>query len=121
MEQITRERLEAAGWSVGSADEFAGLSPEESALLDLKESVGRAVRELRTDRGLTQSQLAATMRSTQSRVAKLEQGDPRVSIDFAVRAMLAMTVRRDDLARAILGGPIDRASVRRRPVAAPRA
>ena len=31
-----RVKLEAAGWKVGSADEFLGLTPEESAYIEIK-------------------------------------------------------------------------------------
>lgn len=34
MDKQKQRRLEAAGWKVGTADEFLGLSPEESAKLD---------------------------------------------------------------------------------------
>jgi hypothetical protein len=32
MNEAKRKRLESAGWKVGSADEFLGLTPEESAM-----------------------------------------------------------------------------------------
>ena len=105
MNEDLRASLETAGWVVGNADEFLGLSPQESALLDLKENLGRAVRDLRASRQITQTQLAGLMGTTQSRIAKLEAGDPRVSTDFAIRAMLAMAAKRSDLARAIAGWP----------------
>jgi predicted XRE-type DNA-binding protein len=114
MEQDTRARLEAAGWVVGYADAFAHLTPQESALLDLKDNLGRAVRELRNSRHITQAQLAGLMGTTQSRVAKLEAGDPRVSTDFAIRAMIAMATNRRNLARAVAGWPL----ASRRPVRA---
>ena len=119
MNEDLRASLETAGWVVGNADEFLGLSPQESALLDLKENLGRAVRDLRASRQITQTQLAGLMGTTQSRIAKLEAGDPRVSTDFAIRAMLAMAAKRSDLARAIAGWPpvsrVNRAKTTRLP------
>jgi hypothetical protein len=35
MEQAKRERLEAKGWKVGTVAEFLGLTPEESALVEI--------------------------------------------------------------------------------------
>ncbi|MCA1641448.1 MAG: transcriptional regulator, partial [Acidobacteria bacterium] len=36
MKATKRKRLEAAGWSVGSAEDFLELSPVEAALVELK-------------------------------------------------------------------------------------
>jgi len=52
-------------------------------------------------RGLTQTQLAEQIASSQSRVAKMEAGDRSVSLDLLVRSLLAMGITRRDLARLI--------------------
>jgi len=49
----------------------------------------RIEREMRTDRALTQAQLARLIRSSQSRVAKTEAADSSVSIDLLVRTLVA--------------------------------
>jgi hypothetical protein len=36
MKPAKRKRLEGAGWKVGSAKDFLGLSPEEAAFVELK-------------------------------------------------------------------------------------
>lgn len=36
MDEIKRERLQACGWSVGTAEKFLELSPAESELVKLK-------------------------------------------------------------------------------------
>ena len=36
MDKDKKARLEAAGYTVGTAGEFLGLSPEESAIIDVK-------------------------------------------------------------------------------------
>ena len=36
MDEIKRQRLEAAGWRVGTAEDFLGLSPAEAKLVELK-------------------------------------------------------------------------------------
>lgn len=41
MDPSKRERLEAAGWKVGSVDEFLGLSDEESLFVELKLALDR--------------------------------------------------------------------------------
>ncbi len=101
MHEDKKERLEAAGWRVGSADEFLELSPEETALLDLKAQLGKSLRKVRTDLPMTQAQLAKTIGSSQSRVAKMEAGDPSVSLDLLVRALVALGASKSDLAEAI--------------------
>jgi hypothetical protein len=47
MKPEKRHRLEAAGFKVGSADEFLGLSPGESALVSLRLSLAEEVRRRR--------------------------------------------------------------------------
>jgi len=41
------------------------------------------------------------MRSSQSRIAKVEAGDPSVSIDLELRSALALGAALDDVARAL--------------------
>ena len=36
MHAAKRKRLEAAGWRIGSAEEFLGLTKEETALVEMK-------------------------------------------------------------------------------------
>lgn len=36
MNPAKRQRLETAGWTVGDASDFLGLSPEEAAFIELK-------------------------------------------------------------------------------------
>jgi len=99
MKARKRQRLERAGWKLGSAKEFLGLTDEEEAVIDLKLALARAVREERSKRKLTQNQLGRLLGSSQSRIAKMEAGDPSVSIDLLVRSLLRMGASRRDLIR----------------------
>jgi DNA-binding XRE family transcriptional regulator len=83
------DRIKAAGWEVGSADDFLQLSDEESRLLALKLSLINAVKKSRIKRKLSQIDLAQRMKSSQSRIAKIEAGDASVSLDLIVRALIA--------------------------------
>src|SRR5262245_39029063 len=67
-----RQRLEKAGWKLGSAKEFLGLTDEEEAILELKLALAQALREQRAKRELTQVQLGRLLGSSQSRIAKME-------------------------------------------------
>lgn len=94
------KRLKAAGWRSGSAAEFIGLDDQEAALVELKLALTAAVRDTRMKHGLSQVDLAQRMRSSQSRVAKIETGDGSVSLDLIVRALLAAGATRRELQRA---------------------
>ena len=96
-----RERLAAAGWRTGDATDFLGLSPEESAYVELKLALATHLRVVRTRRGLTQAGAAEIAGSSQSRVAKMETADASVSIDLMVRTLLALGVSRQQVGRVI--------------------
>jgi DNA-binding XRE family transcriptional regulator len=96
-----KKALEEAGWRVGSADEFLELDEAESQFVDIKLALARLLRTTRTRRRLTQFQLAEKLGSSQSRVAKLEAGDPTVTVDLLVRSLLAAGARPADLAKAV--------------------
>ena len=90
MKEAKRKRLEAAGFSVGDAEDFLGLTPEERELVDLRVRLSRAVRVLRERRRLTQKEVATRIHSSQSRIAKLEAGTGDVSLDLLFRAYFAV-------------------------------
>jgi transcriptional regulator with XRE-family HTH domain len=96
-----RERLKAAGWAVGGVQEFLGLSDAEAALIEIKLSLSRSLHDRRQQRGLSQVELAKRLHSSQSRVAKMEAGDPSVSMDLLVSALLVLGASSADLARAV--------------------
>ncbi len=101
MRKDKRLRLERAGWKVGTVGEFLGLSATEEALVELKLTLSRGLKERRARRNLTQAQLAKLLKSSQSRVAKMEAGDPSVSIDLLIRSLLVMGATPKDLANVI--------------------
>jgi DNA-binding XRE family transcriptional regulator len=101
MYKAKRERLEKKGWKVGTVDEFLDLTPEESAYIELKLRLGASLKRRRARRRLTQVQLAKKIHSSQSRVAKMESGDPSVSLDLLIRSLLALGASNRDLAEAI--------------------
>jgi ribosome-binding protein aMBF1 (putative translation factor) len=96
-----RKHLEARGWKVGSVKEFLDLSDQESAYIELRLKLARGLRTRRHARGLSQTQLAKAVQSSQSRVAKMEAGDPTVSLDLLVRSLLALGASNRDLGQII--------------------
>jgi predicted XRE-type DNA-binding protein len=101
MKAEKRKKLERAGWKVGTAGEFLGLSREEAALVEMRLSLAESLRQLRLDRKLSQTDVAKLLKSSQSRVAKMEAADPSVSLDLLVRSLLAMGKSRRDVGKLI--------------------
>lgn len=94
------KRLKQGGWKVGTAKDFLGLSEQEAALVDVKLSLVGALRESRRKRRLSQTDLALRIGSSQSRVAKIEAGDPSVSLDLIVRALIATGATQQEIRKA---------------------
>lgn len=101
MKQHRVKALAARGWKVGTVRDFLGLSDAESALIELKLALGRDLRERRRRQGLTQIELAHKLRSSQSRVAKMEAADSSVSLDLLVRSLLALGATPQDLGQVM--------------------
>lgn len=101
MRKTKQNRLKEKGWKIGSADEFLELSPEESAYIELKLRLSDSLRQRRALSRLSQQEVAALIKSSQSRVAKMEGGDPSVSLDLLVKTLLAMGASDQDLANVI--------------------
>ncbi len=101
MKDAKKKKLKKAGWKLGSASDFLGLTDEESAFIELKLLLAQSVREYRERKALTQEQFADLIGSSQSRVAKMEAAESDVSIDLLVRGLLALGVSRQQLGRLI--------------------
>lgn len=101
MDTTKRQKLEAAGWKVGSAADFLELTPEESAIIEMKLALGKKVKELRKVQNISQKSLAISMGSSQSRVAKMEAGDPSVSMDLLVCGLMHVGANTEVIAETI--------------------
>src|SRR5207248_8970000 len=101
MNKAKRTRLEARGWRVGSTSDFLGLGPEEMALVEIRLALSQALRSRRVAHGLTQRELARRLKSSQSRVAKMEAGDKTVSVDLLVKALFSLGAKPRDVGRAL--------------------
>jgi predicted transcriptional regulator len=102
MKATKREALQRKGWKVGSVDQFLNLSAEEVAYIELKLALSESLRQRRTVEKLSQVEVARMIHSSQSRVAKMEAGDPTVSLDLLIKSLLALGASRRDLAQAIM-------------------
>ena len=101
MNATKRKKLEAAGFAVGDTQEFLGLSDEEMAYIAIKRSLSENLQVRRKKQKLTQVQAAKVLKTSQSRVAKMESGDKSVSIDLLIRANLALGATPKELKLAI--------------------
>lgn len=101
MKTAKRKRLEAAGWRVATAAEFLGLSAAEWALVEIRLSLAQALRQKRQALGVTQMTLAKQLRSSQSRIAKMEAGNPAVSFELLMRGLLVLGATRREVSAAI--------------------
>ncbi|MEX2156016.1 MAG: helix-turn-helix transcriptional regulator [Gemmatimonadales bacterium] len=101
MRKDKRKRLERAGWKVGDAKDFLGLSDADMAIIDLRVALAAALRRRRLARNLSQAALAKRIGSSQSRVAKMEAGDPSVSLDLLTQSLLTSGSTNEDIAEVI--------------------
>ncbi len=62
------------------------------------------LKKRRQQKNYTQVELAKLLKSNQSRVAKMEAGDPSVSLDLLVKSLLVLGTTKKDLAGMISRG-----------------
>lgn len=101
MDDQKKARLEAAGFRVGSVEEFLEMSPEESAFIEVRLALSSALKRKREAKNLSQATLAKSIKSSQSRVAKMEAGDISVSVDLLIRTLLATGMEREEIGKII--------------------
>ena len=97
MNKSKRKKLESKGWKVGTAQDFLALSNEEAVYIELKLALAKNLQKRRRTLKITQTDLAKRLRSSQSRIAKMEAGDPSVSLDLLIRSLLALGVSKQSL------------------------
>ena len=78
--------------------------PEESAFIEMKLALCDSVKSMRTKKRLSQTEFAKLISSSQSRVAKIEAGDPSVSIDLVMKSLLCLGATKKDVAKLIAAG-----------------
>ena len=101
MDKDKKAQLKAYGWVETTVQDFLELTDEEAAYIEMKLNLSQALRERRQARGMTQKEFAALVHSSQSRVSKMENGDPSISMDLLVRGLLALEATKEELAEAI--------------------
>jgi hypothetical protein len=100
MKAEKKRRLEAAGWKETTAQEFLKLSEADVQYIEMKLALSRLLRLVRERRRMTQTKAAALLKTSQSRLARMEAGDPSVSLDLLVRGLFALGASPKDLLKA---------------------
>ena len=103
MDKKRQQQLEEKGFRIGSAADFLELSPEEEAYIDIRLDISNMVKSQRATRGWTQEQLARAIGSSQSRIAKLEGGDPGISLDLMIKALLRLGTSKKKIGKMLKG------------------
>lgn len=97
MDPKVHDALKHEGYRVGSTSDFLGLTPEEAAFIELRLNIVSLVKSKRHEIGWTQQTLAQAIGSSQSRIAKLERGDPGISLDLMIKALLHLGASKEDI------------------------
>ncbi|MFV1950075.1 MAG: helix-turn-helix domain-containing protein [Anaerolineales bacterium] len=95
------KELEAKGWRIGSIEDFLDLSEDELEYIELKLILSEMVRELREKKGLSQVNAAKLLKSSQSRLSKIEVADRSVSIDLQIKALFALGATKQEIGQKI--------------------
>lgn len=87
-------------WVEGSVQDFLALSNADMELIETRLAASRLLKVTRQQQKLTQQALAAKLHTSQSRLAKMEAGDPSVSLDLIFKSLFSLGVSRKNLASA---------------------
>lgn len=96
-----RRQLERAGWTLGDAGDFLGLSADERRFVEVKLALADGLRRRREALGLTQSEVAARLGSSQSRVAKMEAAHRTVTTDLLLKSLFRLGAGPEDVGRLL--------------------
>lgn len=104
MNAAERQALESAGFRIGTVQDFLGLACWETRLIELKYRARKTARRLREVGELTQHEVAKRIKSSQSRIAKIEAGSEDVTLDLLARYLYAVGGSFADLDEGVPAG-----------------
>ena len=96
MKKSKLQKLRDAGWKTGTVQEFLDLSDVENALVEVRVALFEAFQKKRKERNLTQQEAAKLLKTSQSRISKLEKGDPSVTLDLMIRSLVTLGAKKED-------------------------
>lgn len=101
MKTAKAKQLKNAGWKVGSANEFLGLSESETMIVNMRVALARKVKAIRKRKRLSQDRLAKIVGSSQSRIAKMENADSSVSIELLIKTLASLGASQAQIGRVV--------------------
>lgn len=101
MDTSKKTRLQKGGWKISDTKEFLELTEEESTYIEMKLDMASLLKAQRAKAGLTQSELAKKLHTSQPRIAKMENGDPSVSLDLIIKGLLSLQTLRSEIGKAL--------------------
>ena len=90
MKPAKLKRLKEAGWEMGNAEDFLGMSTTEAQLLRIKLHLAREIEHQRKSKGLTQSAMAERLDMKQSNVSRLAKDPSNVTIDLLFKVLMSL-------------------------------
>lgn len=99
MNKAKLQKLKEAGWKSGTVQEFLGLSDEENALVEVRVALFEAFQKMRKEKNLTQQEAAKLLNTSQSRISKLEKGDPSVTLDLMIKSLVTLGAKKEDFVK----------------------
>jgi DNA-binding XRE family transcriptional regulator len=88
-------------WVEGTVQEFLALSDADMELIETRLAASRLLKATRQRKKLTQAAVAAVLHTSQSRLAKMEAGDPSVSLDLLFKSLFALGITRKNLVSSL--------------------
>ena len=101
MNKEKQKKLENKGWKVTTVAEFLELTPAEESIIEIKLALSKALKEYRQKANLTQTEAAKKLKTSQSRLAKMEAGDRTVSLDLLIMSLFSLGIDKKKLAEII--------------------
>lgn len=98
--QKVRNKKAKGEWVEGSVQDFLGLSAADMEFIETRLAASRLLKAARQEQKLTQQAVASRLHTSQSRVAKMEAGDPSVSLDLLFSSLFSLGVSRKRIAEA---------------------
>ena len=89
------------GWVEGSVQDLLVLSDADMEYIETRRALSRQLKAERLRKHLTQTDLAAALKTSQSRVAKMERGDPTVSLDLLLQSLFRLGRKWKDVAALV--------------------
>ena len=101
MSKKKRKSRERGGFKLVAVQDFLGLSDVELAGIELRLCLAEELKKRRRRAKISQQNFAKRVGTSKSRLAKMEAGDPGVSLDLVIRSLLESGSTLAQIGRAI--------------------